>query len=88
MAAFESFSHFEQYWDEVFDVMDDFMNPAIISLKDLAALDNAGSESRLSTSINMNVSMSTDMTSVLPRKESLDETQHRLVHEPINILGE
>lgn len=59
MAAFESFQQFEQYADEIFDLMEDFASPAAVSAKDLNAIES-GSESRLSTSIN--VSLSADGT--------------------------
>lgn len=56
MAAFASFQHFEQYSDEIFDLMEDFSSPAQVSAKDLNALES-GSESRLSTSINVSISV-------------------------------
>lgn len=59
MAAFDSFQQFEEYADEILDLIEDFANPATISAKDLNAVES-GSESRNSTSIN--VSLSLDIT--------------------------
>ncbi|XP_066991423.2 acetyl-CoA carboxylase isoform X2 [Anabrus simplex] len=56
MAAFETFEQFEQYADEMLDVLEDFASPAVVSPKVLDALES-GSESRLSTSINISMSM-------------------------------
>lgn len=57
MAAFESFQQFEQYSDEIFDLIEDFSSPATISARDLNAVES-GSESRgTSTSINVSLSL-------------------------------
>lgn len=57
MAAFESFQQFEQYADEIFDLIEDFASPAAVSAKDLNAMES-GSESRgNSTSINVSLSV-------------------------------
>ncbi|GLH16303.1 Uncharacterized protein GBIM_20609 [Gryllus bimaculatus] len=56
MAAFETFEQFEQYADEMLDVLEDFASPAVVSPKVLDALES-GSESRLSTSINISTSL-------------------------------
>lgn len=57
MAAFESFQQFEQYSDEIFDLIEDFSSPATISARDLNAVES-GSESRgNSTSINVSLSL-------------------------------
>lgn len=57
MAAFESFQQFEQYADEIFDLIEDFASPATVSAKDMNALES-GSESRTnSTSINVSLSV-------------------------------
>lgn len=57
MAAFESFQQFEQYADEIFDLIEDFSSPASISARDLNAVES-GSESRgNSTSINVSLSL-------------------------------
>jgi acetyl-CoA carboxylase/biotin carboxylase 1 len=55
MAAFESFSQFEQYADEMLDLLEDLASPAVVSPKVLEAVES-GSESRLSTSINISMS--------------------------------
>ncbi|CAG2065992.1 unnamed protein product, partial [Timema podura] len=57
MAAFESFEQFEQYADEMMDMLEEFSIPAtLVSPKVLEALES-GSESRLSTSINISMSI-------------------------------
>lgn len=57
MAAFENFQQFEQYSDEILDLIEDFASPAAISAKDLNAVES-GSESRgNSTSINVSLSL-------------------------------
>lgn len=76
MAAFESFQQFEQYADEIFDLIEDFASPAVISAKDLNAVES-GSESRtLSTSINVSLSVDGSRSAVEDNKS----------HEPIHIL--
>lgn len=56
MAAFETFSQFEQYADEMLDLLEDFASPATVSARVLEALES-GSESRISTSINISMSL-------------------------------
>lgn len=57
MASFEDFQDFEQYSDEIFDLIEDISNPVTISAKDLNAIES-GSESRgNSTSINVSLSL-------------------------------
>lgn len=56
MAAFESFPQFEQYADEMLDLLEDLSSPAVMSPKVLEAVES-GSESRLSTSINISMSV-------------------------------
>lgn len=76
MAAFENFQQFEQYSDEILDLIEDFASPAAISAKDLNAVES-GSESRgNSTSINVSLSLE-------PRRPSTDE---KIIEEPIHIL--
>ncbi|XP_071057083.1 acetyl-CoA carboxylase isoform X2 [Onthophagus taurus] len=76
MAAFDNFQQFEQYADEIFDLIEDFASPASISAKDLNALVD-GSESRTnSTSINVSLSVEGSRTIVEDKK----------VLEPIHIL--
>lgn len=55
MAAFDSFEHFEQYSDEILDLLEDFVSPAFVSAKVLEAVDSI-SDGRLSTSINVSLS--------------------------------
>ncbi|KAJ8957940.1 hypothetical protein NQ318_001938 [Aromia moschata] len=76
MAAFESFQQFEQYSDEIFDLIEDFSSPANISAKDLNAVES-GSESR-GNSTSINVSLSVEV-----RRPSQDEC---VIREPIHIL--
>ncbi|KAG5900051.1 hypothetical protein JTB14_016026 [Gonioctena quinquepunctata] len=76
MAAFENFQQFEQYSDEILDLIEDFASPATISAKDLNAVES-GSESR-GNSTSINVSLTVDA-----RRASVDE---HIVHEPIHIL--
>lgn len=40
MAAFENFHQFEEYADEILDLIEDFSNPATISAKDLNAVES------------------------------------------------
>ncbi|XP_063925251.1 acetyl-CoA carboxylase isoform X2 [Zophobas morio] len=75
MAAFENFQEFEQYADEILDLIEDFANPATISVKDLIAVES-GSESRNSTSINVSLSLDGQRS----------YTEDTCLHEPIHIL--
>uniref|UniRef100_A0A8D8X038 Acetyl-CoA carboxylase n=1 Tax=Cacopsylla melanoneura TaxID=428564 RepID=A0A8D8X038_9HEMI len=75
MAAFESFQQFENYFDEILDLLEDFASPAQVSGKVMEALES-GSESRNSTSIN--VSLSVDA--------GREDTAPVLQIEPIHIL--
>ncbi|CAG9767703.1 unnamed protein product [Ceutorhynchus assimilis] len=77
MAAFENFHQFEEYADEILDLIEDFSNPATISAKDLNAVES-GSESR-KNSTSINVSLSLDG----PRAVQIDEN---VFLEPIHIL--
>jgi len=56
MAAFESFAQFEQYFDEILDIMEDLSTPVYVSPKIIDALES-GSESRLSSSLNVSLSL-------------------------------
>lgn len=56
MAAFESFAQFEQYFDEILDIMEDLSTPVYVSPKIIEALES-GSESRLSSSLNVSLSL-------------------------------
>ncbi|XP_065216768.1 acetyl-CoA carboxylase isoform X5 [Planococcus citri] len=77
MAAFESFTQFESYVDEILDLIEDFSSTATVSPKIMEAVES-GSESQ-STSIN--VSLSVDA----PRP-SHEENHHNIQVEPIHIL--
>lgn len=60
MAAFDSFDHFKDYSDEILDLLEDFASPAFINSKVLDAVEAADSQSdggRLSTSINVSLSL-------------------------------
>ncbi|XP_063700172.1 acetyl-CoA carboxylase isoform X3 [Culicoides brevitarsis] len=60
MAAFDSFDHFKQYADEILDLLEDFVTPAVVSKNILDAVDAATGDSlsdgRHSTSINVSIS--------------------------------
>ncbi|RZF37309.1 hypothetical protein LSTR_LSTR005641 [Laodelphax striatellus] len=56
MAAFESFAQFETYADEILDLLEEFASPATVSPKIIEAVES-GSESRMSTSINVSLSI-------------------------------
>ncbi|XP_075219792.1 acetyl-CoA carboxylase isoform X3 [Lycorma delicatula] len=75
MAAFESFSQFESYADEILDLLEDYANPATVSPKIIEAVES-GSESRLSTSINVSLSIGDTV-------RTIDENAKM---EPIHIL--
>lgn len=76
IAAFENFQQFEQYADEIFDLVQDIANPVTVSAKDINALES-GSESR-TNSTSINVSLTVDGS----RTNQEDE----YMHEPIHIL--
>ncbi|XP_031330897.1 acetyl-CoA carboxylase isoform X2 [Photinus pyralis] len=76
MAAFENFQQFEQYADEIFDLVEDIASPATISAKDIQALES-GSESR-GNSTSINVSLSIDGTRAKQEEEKLCEPIHIL----------
>nr|XP_018903562.1 PREDICTED: acetyl-CoA carboxylase isoform X3 [Bemisia tabaci] len=57
MAAFESFDQFESYYDEILDLLDE-LSPSTVSPRIMEALES-GSESRMSTSINVSLSVDT-----------------------------
>jgi acetyl-CoA carboxylase/biotin carboxylase 1 len=56
MAAFESFAQFEQYFDEILDIMEDLSTPVTMHQKIIDALES-GSESRLSSSLNVSLNL-------------------------------
>ncbi|XP_055374657.1 acetyl-CoA carboxylase [Condylostylus longicornis] len=80
MAAFESFDHFEQYSDEILDLLEDFASPAFVNTKVLEAVEAADSMSdgRLSTSINVSLS------DPVSRANAAEEAKST---EPIHILS-
>uniref|UniRef100_A0A0A9YFN2 Acetyl-CoA carboxylase n=3 Tax=Lygus hesperus TaxID=30085 RepID=A0A0A9YFN2_LYGHE len=57
MAAFESFQKFENYFDEILDLLEDFASPAMVSPKIMEALEANSSESKMSTSINVSLTV-------------------------------
>lgn len=77
MAAFESAQHFEQYADEIFDLIEDLSNPADIASRVLDGVESGLESQHNSTSIN--VSLSTDAG----RAGTIDEE----FQEPIHILS-
>lgn len=74
MVAFENFQQFEQYADEILDLIEDFASPATVSIKDINALES-GSESR-TNSTSINVSLSADV----PRNPKEDYTNQEYIH--------
>ncbi|CAG9801571.1 unnamed protein product [Chironomus riparius] len=59
MAAFDSFDHFQQYSDEILDLLEDLSSPNYVNSKVMEAVDAADSVSddrRMSTSINVSIS--------------------------------
>lgn len=54
MAAFESFSQFESYFDEILDLVEDFSSTSVVSPKIMDAVEN--SDTHTSTSINVSLS--------------------------------
>lgn len=84
MAAFDSFEHFQEYSDEILDLLEDSVSPALVNSKVMDAVEAADSVSesggRLSTSIN--VSISDPIGS-----RSANETEPEAPTEPIHILS-
>jgi len=80
MSAFDSFEHFEQYSDEILDLLEDFASPAFVNAKVLEAVEAVDSmtDGRLSTSIN--VSLSDPIT----RANAAEEAKST---EPIHIIS-
>ncbi|XP_030553913.1 acetyl-CoA carboxylase isoform X2 [Drosophila novamexicana] len=80
IAAFDSFEHFSMYSDEILDLLEDFVSPALVSAKVLEAVEAADSisDSRHSTSIN--VSLSDPIT----RANAAEEAKST---EPIHIIS-
>lgn len=82
MAAFDSFEQFQEYSDEILDLLEDSVSPAMVNYKVLDAVEAANSESeslRLSTSIN--ISLSDPISRVINDYEQQHST------EPIHILS-
>lgn len=85
MAAFDSFAQFEQYSDEIFDLIEDFASPATVAAKDMIALES-GSESR-GNSTSINVSLSTDGPRQQPEELGRFEPIH-IVHVAVRDKGD
>lgn len=82
MAAFDSFEHFQEYSDEILDLLEESVSPAIVNYKVLDAVEAATSESdslRLSTSINVSLSD--------PISRVLNDYEQQYSTEPIHILS-
>lgn len=81
MAAFDSFEHFQEYSDEILDLLEDSISPAFVNSKVMDAVEAADSESggRLSTSINVSLSD--------PISRPANETEQNASTEPIHILS-
>ncbi|XP_060534242.1 acetyl-CoA carboxylase isoform X2 [Cylas formicarius] len=77
IAAFDNFHQFEEYSDEILDLIEDLANPATISAKDLAAVES-GSESR-KNSTSINVSLTLDAARPVQNDDNV-------ILEPIHIL--
>lgn len=83
MAAFDSFDHFQQYSDEILDLLEDLTSPSYGSSRVNEAVETADSVSedrRMSTSIN--VSLSGDGTFRVAELEQSSASK-----EPIHILS-
>lgn len=83
MAAFNSFEHFQEYSDEILDLLEDSVSPAFANSKVMDAVEAADSVSesggRLSTSINVSLSD--------PVSRSGNENETNAPTEPIHILS-
>lgn len=85
IAAFDNFQQFEQYADEIFDLIEDFASPVSVSAKDMNALES-GSESR-NNSTSINVSMSADASQAIVEEEIQKEPLH-ILHIGIKDKGD
>ncbi|XP_031639002.1 acetyl-CoA carboxylase isoform X2 [Contarinia nasturtii] len=80
MAAFNSFENFQEYSDEILDLLEDSVSPAFINSKVLDAVEAADDGSgRLSTSINVSLSD--------PISRPANEQEQNTPTEPIHILS-
>jgi acetyl-CoA carboxylase / biotin carboxylase 1 len=82
MAAFDSFDHFQQYSDEILDLLEDLTSPSYGSAKVMDAqetVDSVSDDRRMSTSINVSISADGTMRQV--------EEQCATSREPIHILS-
>lgn len=89
MAAFDNFEHFQQYADEILDLLEDFSNPSFVSTKVLDAVDAAESVSddrRMSTSIN--VSLSDPVTRIGESDTVKSRTPMHILSVAIRDVGE
>ncbi|KAM8714293.1 hypothetical protein ACLKA7_014427 [Drosophila subpalustris] len=80
IAAFDSFEHFEMYSDEILDLLEDFVSPALVSAKVLEAVEAADSISDGRHSTSINVSLSDPIT----RANAAEEAKST---EPIHIIS-
>jgi acetyl-CoA carboxylase / biotin carboxylase 1 len=83
MTAFDSFDHFQQYSDEILDLLEDLTTPSYGNSKVLDAVESVDSVSedrRLSTSINVSISGDGTM-------RNHDSEQVAVSSEPIHILS-
>ncbi|XP_015039536.2 acetyl-CoA carboxylase isoform X1 [Drosophila pseudoobscura] len=80
IAAFDSFEHFEMYSDEILDLLEDFVSPAMVNAKVLEAVEAADSISDGRHSTSINVSLSDPVT----RANAAEEAKST---EPIHIVS-
>lgn len=85
MAAFDSFDHFQQYSDEILDLLEDLTSPSYGNTKVLdsagegEAADSVSDDRRMSTSINVSISD--------PSTRVIEGEQVIASREPIHILS-
>lgn len=84
MAAFDSFEHFQEYVDDILQLIEDYSQPHTMSSKVMDALEAADTNSdgnRLSTSINVSISDSVSRTPAGETPDAVPKT------EPVHILS-
>lgn len=85
MAAFQDLEQFNQYTDEVLDLLEDLSSPTpVMSAKLLEAVDAAASESRHSTSINVSLSVADSAATATASSATAGD---RSTDEPVHILS-
>lgn len=85
MAAFQDLEQFNQYTDEVLDLLEDLSSPTpMMSAKLLEAVDAAANESRHSTSINVSLSIPDGAATATVSSAT---TGDRSTDEPVHILS-